>query len=281
MTVPSRPGSDQFTLWNGPTGRVWVEHQAMIDTLFAPFAALLVDAAVAVAPRAVLDVGCGAGSTTLAVARRLGAGAHYTGIDISDPMMVAAHDHAARQRLPVRFIRADAEAYDFVPAEFDMIISRFGVMFFDDPIRAFANLRRAAQSEAALRFIAWRSPEENPFMTTAERAAAPLVPTMPARVPNAPGQFGFADGRRVRHILEQAGWTKIEVRPIDVPCVMPTTALIPYLTHMGPLGAVLRDTDPAAQARIIQTVRAAFDRYVDGTQIRFTSACWMVAATAP
>ena len=281
MTVPNRPGCDQFTLWNGPTGRVWVEHQAMIDALFAPFEALLADAAAAVAPRAVLDVGCGAGSTTLAVARRLGTGTHCAGIDISDPMIAAAHDHAARQRLPVRFIRADAQSYDFVPAEFDMIISRFGVMFFDDPIRAFANLRHAARSQAALRFIAWRSPEENPFMTTAERAAAPLVPSMPARVPDAPGQFGFADGQRVRHILEQAGWSRIEVRPIDVACVMPAAALATYVTRMGPLGTALRDIDPAAQAGIIETVRAAFDRYVDGTQIRFTSACWMVAATAP
>jgi len=162
-----------------------------------------------------------------------------------------------------------------------MIISRFGVMFFDDPVRAFANLRRAAQSQAALRFIAWRGPKENPFMTAAERAAAPLLPNIPARKPDAPGQFGFADGRRVRHILEQAGWTNIEVRPIDVACAMPAAALTTYVTRMGPLGTALRDTDPATQAGIIETVRAAFDRYVDGTQIRFTSACWMVAAAAP
>jgi hypothetical protein len=90
-------------------------------------------------------------------------------------------------------------------------------MFFDDPVRAFANLRRAARDDAELRFIAWRSAAENPFMTTAERAAAPLLPNLPARPPDAPGQFAFADRRRVHAVLEDSGWTEIDIRPIDVP----------------------------------------------------------------
>jgi hypothetical protein len=102
-----------------------------------------------------------------------------------------------------------------------MIISRFGVMFFDDPVRAFANLRRAARDRAALCFIAWRSPAENPFMTTAERAAARLLPDLPARAADAPGQFAFADRRRVETILEASGWTDIAVRPIDAACLLP------------------------------------------------------------
>ena len=143
--------------------------------------------------RRVLDVGCGTGSTTLAVARLLGAKGRCTGIDISEPMIAAARARAEREGTPASFIRADAQTHAFEPASFDMIISRFGVMFFDDSVRAFANLRRAARDDAELRFIAWRSAAENPFMTTAERAAAPLLPNLPARRPDAPGQFAFAD----------------------------------------------------------------------------------------
>ena len=145
----------------------------------------------------VLDVGCGTGSTTLAVARRLGAKGRCIGIDISEPMIAAARARAEREGTPASFIRADAQTHAFEPASFDMIISRFGVMFFDDSVRAFANLRRAAKQTPSLRFIAWRSAAENPFMTTAERAAAPLLPNLPARRPDAPGQFAFADRDRV------------------------------------------------------------------------------------
>ena len=142
----------------------------------------------------VLDVGCGTGSTTLAVARRLGANGAAVGIDISEPM-IAARAGARRARRARR--RASSaptrRRHAFEPASFDMIVSRFGVMFFDDSVRAFANLRRAASDGAELHVIAWRSAAENPFMTTAERAAAPLLPDMPARRPDAPGQFAFAD----------------------------------------------------------------------------------------
>jgi hypothetical protein len=154
-------------------------------------------------------------------------------------------------------------------------------MFFDDPVRAFANLRRAARDGAALRFIAWRSPSENPFMTTAERAAAPLLPDVPARRPDAPGQFAFADQRRVGRILEEGGWGEIDLRPIDVGCVLPESELVRYLTRFGPLARVLPAADDQTRTRVIDTVRAAFEPYVHGAEVRFTAACWLVAARAP
>jgi SAM-dependent methyltransferase len=228
----------------------------------------------------VLDVGCGTGSTTLAVARTIGAGGRCVGIDISDPMIAAARARAERERAPASFIRADAQRHDFEPGSFDMIISRFGVMFFDDSVRAFANLRRAAQDGAELRFIAWRSAVENPFMTTAERAAAPLLPNIPARRPDAPGQFAFADQRRVHRILEESGWTDIDIRPIDVACTLPEKELVRYFTRLGPLGLLLPEVDDRARGQVIETVRAAFAPYVRGAEVCYTAACWMVGARA-
>src|SRR4051812_39645773 len=180
MNVMQQTGDEQTALWNGPAGRAWVETQELLDQVFKPFENLLVEAVSAGSVKGrVLDVGCGTGGTTVAAARLFGAKGCCTGIDISEPMVGVAQARAERESLPARFICANAQGHAFAPGSFDMIISRFGVMFFDDPVRAFANLRRAAMDNAEFRFIAWRSAAENPFMTTAERAAAPLLPNVP------------------------------------------------------------------------------------------------------
>jgi SAM-dependent methyltransferase len=272
---------EQEKLWNSVAGRAWVEAQEVLDQLFKPFERLLVEAVSAASVSRVLDVGCGTGSTTLAVARLLGAKGRCTGIDISDPMIAAARARAEREGAPANFIRANAQTHAFEPASFDMIISRFGVMFFDDSVRAFANLRRAARGDAGLRFIAWRSAVENPFMTTAERAAAPLLPNLPVRRPDAPGQFAFAEERRVRRILEESGWAGIDIRPIDVACTLPEKELVRNVSRLGPLGRVLHETDERTRKEVLAAVRAAFDPYVHGAEVRFTAACWMASARAP
>jgi SAM-dependent methyltransferase len=271
----------QAAVWNGVAGEAWVEAQETLDQILKPHEVLLLDADFADGTRNVLDVGCGTGSTTLAVARRLGADGQSTGIDISEPMIAAARARAERDATPARFILGDAQRYAFEPFAFDAIVSRFGVMFFDDPVRAFANLRGATRAGGELRFIAWRSPEENPFMTTAERAAAPLLPSLPPPDPDAPGRFSFADGRRVRRILDESGWTAIDVRPVDVACTLPERELTGYATRFGPLGRVLHDADDHTRANVVAAVRAAFDPYVHGSEVRFDAACWMVGARAP
>lgn len=281
MNAEHPPDNGQTKLWNGPAGRAWVDAQELLDAMFQPMEDLLVEAVSAGAGRRVLDIGCGTGSTTLAVARRLGAEGRCTGIDISEPMLAAARARAEREGTPADFIRADAQTHAFEPASFDTIISRFGVMFFDDAVRAFTNLRRASKDGAELRFLAWRSPSENPFMTTAERAAAPLLPNLPARRPDGPGQFAFADERRVRRILEESGWAGIDVQPIDVTCTLPEKELVRYLTRLGPVGLMLQEADERTRAQVIETVRAAFEPYVHGAEVRYTAACWSVGARVP
>ena len=280
MDAIDQTDDEQAALWNGAAGRGWVEMRAALDLLFRPFEDLLIEALSASSARHVLDVGCGTGSTTLAVARALGTNGRCTGIDISGPMIDTARARAEREATPARFIRASAQAHAFEPASFDMIISRFGVMFFGDPVQAFANLRHAAKDDAELRFIAWRSAAENPFMTTAERAAAPLLPNLPARRPGAPGQFSFAEPERVCSILERSGWTGINIQPIDVAFTLPEKELVRYLTWLGPVGLHLQEADERTRARVIETVRAAFDPYVHGTEVRFTACCWVVGARA-
>ncbi|NOK10696.1 class I SAM-dependent methyltransferase [Corallococcus exercitus] len=281
MDETRQTGNEQTALWNGTAGRAWVDTQEVLDSMFKPMEDLLVEAVAAGSASQVLDVGCGTGSTTLAFARRLGEKGRCTGIDISEPMLTAARARAEREGLPASFIRADAQRHAFEPASFDMILSRFGVMFFEDSVQAFANLRRAAKAGAGLRFIAWRSPSENPFMTTAERAAAPFLPNLPARRPDAPGQFAFADASRVHRILEESGWADIDLQPIDFACTLPEKELVHYLTRLGILGRVLHELDDRTRTQVIETVRAAFEPFVHGAEVRFTAACWTVGARAP
>src|SRR5687768_12299444 len=209
MKNTDRTGYDQAALWNGPAGHAWVEEQALLDRILKPFEELLLEAALTATPHAALDVGCGCGSTTLSLALRLGENGSCTGIDISAPMIGEARQRAEREGVPACFILADAEHHTFEAARFDLIMSRFGVMFFEDPVAAFTNLRRATLDGGRLCFITWRGAEENPFMTAAERAAAPLLPNLPARRPNLPGQFALADRGRTARILEESGWGEI------------------------------------------------------------------------
>jgi hypothetical protein len=117
-------------------------------------------------------------------------------------------------------------------------------------------------------------------MTTAERAAAPLLPDLPARQPDAPGQFAFADPSRVRRILDDGGWRDIDIQPIDVTCTLAETELGRFVTRLGPLGRILPEADDRTRARVVAAVRAAFEPYVHGAEVRFTAACWMVGARA-
>jgi SAM-dependent methyltransferase len=272
--------SKQAKLWNGAAGAAWVEYQDMLDRMFHPFAEILIESACSRSATRVLDVGCGAGATTLGLAHRIAGAGRCTGVDISEPMLEAAAARAKSAGLDVGFIRADAQTYPFEPAMYDMIVSRFGVMFFDDPVRAFSNLRNAARPGAGLHFISWRGPQDNPFMVTAEQAAAPLLPGHPAREADVPGQFGFANGERVRRILEESGWSGIGIHPLDIECGFPASELTGYFTRFGPLAQAFQDLDDLTQKRVIQTVSDAFAPYVRGDQVRFTAACWSVVAEA-
>jgi SAM-dependent methyltransferase len=272
---------EQVTLWNGFGGRGWVQAQEVLDRMLRPLESLLVEAVTTGSHARVLDVGCGTGSTTLACARLIGRRGIAMGVDISEPMLAVARQRAERESTPVSFIRADAQTHAFSRASFDLIVSRLGVMFFDDSVAAFTNLRRAVPENGELRVITWRSAAENPFLTAAERAATPLLPEAPARAPDAPGPFALADRSRIEHILEESGWVGIDVRATDVACALPVQDLVQYFTWVGPVGRILQQVDDGTRQRIIEVVRPAFDQYVHEAELRFTAACWMVSARAP
>ena len=266
-------------VWNGPAGRAWVQTQDLLDRIMKPIGDSLIEALAPAPECRLLDVGCGTGSTTVAAARKLGMKDSCVGIDISEPMLAAARKRAEDEGATIKFLCANAETYPFESQQFDAIISRFGVMFFANPVQAFSNLRKAARNQAELRLIVWRSAEDNPFMTEAERAAAPIL-SLQVRKANAPGQFAFGNARNVDRILQQSGWKDTEILPLDIACSLPESELDRYLTHLGPVGTALQSEDQQTRDRVLQAVRPAFARYIHGNEVQFNAACWMVHARA-
>ena len=279
---------DEAFQWNGSFGRTWIELQDVLDTMYRPFEQALVDASAELAARRVLDVGCGTGATTLALARHLDrvaadAGGDGTtacvGLDVSVPMLEVAQRRARDEGSSARFVVGDAQRHRFDGEPFDVVVSRFGVMFFDDEVAAFANLRGATAPGGALRVAVWRRPEENPFMSTAARAASEVLP-LPSPAPGEPGPYGLAEPAHVHELLDAAGWHDVDLVPLDLECRLPLTELDRYATRLGPVGRALTDADDARRAQVAEVVRPAFDPFVDGDELRYTAACWMVHATA-
>lgn len=274
--------AEQSLSWNGTSGAAWVELQDMLDAMFEPVEDLLADCVRVAAGKQhrVLDVGCGTGATALAIAERLGEHGTCTGIDISEPMIVTARCRARVRQLPVEFTIADAQTYSFDHACFDLVVSRFGVMFFDDPVSAFGNLRHATRGGGRLVFCCWRHPDDNPFMSIAERVAGTLLPDLVPRAVGRPGPVAFADPSRIRTILGATDWSAIDVKAVDVTCTLPVADLVPYLTQIGPVAKVLPGVDVHTRARVIRALWEAYQPFVAGDRVEYTAACWLVQATA-
>lgn len=272
---------EQATVGSGTGGGPWVRLQPVLDRMFTAVEDLLVGQVAEVAPATaptVIDVGCGTGATTLALARRLGPGSRCTGVDVSEEMTAVARRRAAGEGLDVDFVVADAQRHGFAAGAADVVASRFGVMFFDDPVAAFANLRAATRDEGSLRAVVWRGPGDNPFMTRAEEAAADVL-ALPPRPADGPGQFGLADRDRTRGVLVDAGWSDVGVEPVDLGCRLSADELDTYLGHMGPVGRVLAGCDDEERARLVEHVRPAFDPFRHGDEVRFTAACWLLTGS--
>ncbi len=276
----SDAGADMRAFWNGPAGTSWVEKQVLFDEMYQPIVDALAWSVVEEGARSVLDVGCGTGAAAIEIARALGADGRVLGVDVSAPMIASAQENAREGGYGAEFVLADAETHAFEPEMFDMLVSRFGVMFFGDPVAAFANMRGAMRKDGRMRVFTWRHPRDNAFMTVAGRVARDYVPDMPKFDPEAPGQFGLAVEARIRRVLGEAGWREVELAPMDFDCEMPAAELIPFFTTRGPLGQAFPDMDKGTQEKVVADLREAFAEYVHGDVVRYMAATWDVRARA-
>src|ERR1700716_3962336 len=207
--------ADQIAYWNGPGGQHWTDRQQMQDILLAPVSDILIDRARAKAGERIVDVGCGCGATTIAFGGKGGPAGPVPGLDLSAPMLALARQIAPTD-MPVDFVLADATVYPFVSGSFDLLVSRFGVMFFAQPALSFANLRKALRPSGRLTFACWRDPRDNPFFMAPLQAVYKHAPKLPQLGPEDPGPFSFASEARVHRILGEAGFTGIDMEPCDL-----------------------------------------------------------------
>ena len=275
--------ADQIAYWNGPGGQRWADRQQAQDVLLAPIADLLIDRARPQAGERVIDVGCGSGATTIAFARKVAPSGHVFGIDVSGPMLARARQSAAAE-LPVDFVLADATVYPFVPENFDLLTSRFGVMFFANPALSFSNMRKALRPSGRLAFICWREPRENPFFMAPLQAVYKHVPKLPQQGPEDPGPFAFAAEQRVRRILGEAGFTGIGMEPhnlaLDVAIGRGLDAAVQASLEIGPASRALEGHPPEVRAAAANSIREALAAFAKGQTVPLPASIWIVTARA-
>ncbi|HZR76442.1 class I SAM-dependent methyltransferase [Bradyrhizobium sp.] len=273
--------TDQIAYWNGAGGQRWADRQPVQDILLQPVADLLIERAKIKPGERILDVGCGSGSTSFSFAKAVGSTGHITGVDISAPMLSRAKENTPKGA-PVEFILADATVYPFAPDSFDLLASRFGVMFFADPALSFSNMRRAMRRSGRLAFACWREPRENPFFMTALQAVYKHVPKMPPVGPEDPGPFAFASQERVNRILKAAGFSDIAMEPcnlaLDVAVGRGMDAAVKSALEIGPAARALADHPPETVAAAAQSVREALAPYAKGQTVPLDAAIWIVTA---
>jgi SAM-dependent methyltransferase len=229
----------------------------------------------------VIHVGCGCGATTLELARRVGLSGRVTGVDISEPMV-----RRAKERLRgydnTEFRLGDAADISVQDLRAELIVSRFGVMFFGDPVAAFTNLRTGLAHRGRVRFACWCTIQENPWLQVPLHAAYEHVPRLPKPALEEPGPFSFAEPERVARILTAAGFTTPSFTRLDVHLDLAAggdieDALL-HASETGPARRALADKPDEIRAPALESIRCALTPYVSPTGVRLAGAVWLVGA---
>ncbi|MFM0002658.1 class I SAM-dependent methyltransferase [Paraburkholderia dipogonis] len=284
----AKQSADQVGDWNGQSGERWVANQARLNALVAVFGQAAIEAAAPATGERVLDIGCGAGASSLTLAARVGAEGQVLGVDISEPLIDRARA-LARHDTPALFLVADASSAELPEGAFDILFSRFGVMFFPDPTAAFAHMRRALRPGGRVAFACWRGAAENDWMRLPVGALKDIVPPSALPDPEAPGPFSFGDREHVARILTAAGFTEIVISPFDaaVPFGEGETRdaaiddAVRMTLEVGPLSRALAGQPDDIRARAFAAVRAAFASLPGEGSVMINGAAWVVMARNP
>lgn len=274
------PNARQVEEWNGETGRRWLERHERVDQQIAVFGRRAMVRADIRPGERIIDVGCGCGETTVGLGQRVGGTGFVLGVDVSGVLLGTARHLVEKNGLAnVSFEEADAQSYSFATSSFDLVFSRFGIMFFDDPEAAFRNLRAALRPGGRVVFVCWPEPQQNLFVTIPMAAAARHI-SMPAPgEPKAPGPFAFADMDRVHGMLSRSGFTDIEtdrlIEKVGGGTLDQTTQM---LLQLGPLGDKLDGLDERTRRAIAADIRTALTPFETSGRVLFDAVAWLVTA---
>ena len=281
MSRPT-PNPRGAAFWNSTMGHAWVSQQAVISDVFTSVTSVSLVAAAAKQGEHVIDIGCGPGDTLLAFARAVGPSGDALGVDVSVPMLEFARHRAAEAGLAnVTCALADATTYAFEPRRANLVYSRFGMMFFDDPIKAFTNIRSAMKMGGRLVFVCFRTMPESPWFRVPIEAARPHVPPQPPVDPLAPGMFSLAREDRLRGVLTEAGFREIALNATDVPIHgKDTTQSMAFITQVGPLPALLENASDEQRKRATAAARNTLAAQIGADGRGLHVGLWLVSASA-
>ena len=282
LHTPAIANAMQRDKWNNEAGNRWLERHTLIDQQIAPFGHRAMDRTSIQGGQRVLDVGCGCGETTIELARRVGQSGSVLGVDISTQLIEAARAAAHKlDSVNVHFEQADAQTHPFPAASFDVVFSRFGIMFFDDPVAAFQNLRSALRPGGRLAFVCWPAPRENQFFTLPLAAAARHISLPAPGDPDAPGPFAFADSDRVWRFLSQSNFTDIEIeRVTERVGGKPLDETTDLLLQLGPIDEIVTSIDGETKSAIRTDLRVALSQFEISGRVLLDATAWLVFARA-
>lgn len=272
----------QLEHWNGPAGQKWVSYAAALDDLFAPLSSKLLETVAVQEGERILDIGCGSGAMTLEANRLAGERVSATGVDISAPLIQLAKDRAAAHGSPATFELADATTYR-AAQKYDLVISRLGVMFFNDPVAAFSQIRKQAKSGGGLTFICWQALSANEWLSIPLQAAMPYFNETPqASAPNAPGPFSLAGKDQIAGLLSQSGWRDVSISALELPLTMPgedANSSARLMIQMGPIAPIVQSQNLESEPIELAVTQALKERTQPNGGIVMNSACWLVSAS--
>ncbi len=281
--VAAGPNADQIEFWNGEGGEKFVRYQNALDLMLKPFGEEAMRRIGVKAGEAVLDIGCGCGDTSIDLALAVGVTGEVVGVDISEPMLARAEYMAAQTELTnVFFELVDVEAGPLHRDSFDLAFSRFGVMFFRNPVTAFANVHAALRKGGRLAFACWQPLPRNQWVSIQMQAVLPLVPPPPPMGPEDPGPFSFGGQDRVRRILAEAGFSDIAVEPFDTEVALGGMLVlddaVDFSLQIGPATSLLKDAPDEVRAKARDAVRAALARHQTRRGVMLAAGAWIVTA---
>jgi SAM-dependent methyltransferase len=272
--------SEAQMYWNEEGGDKWVENIDFAESFMTPMSDRLIERIAAKKGEKILDVGCGGGITTLKLAALAGEDGGVLGVDVSRQIIDVAIKRA-EDSTNIEFQHSDAASTEFGENKFDLITSRFGVMFFDDPVAAFKNLHRSLKPTGRLVFLCWRTPQENPWM--AEPAAATfqiLPPPMEKPAPTDPGPFSLGEAEHLTNVLQLAGFTNINLEPVDLSLPMSSVdTAVGFLTRLGPAADALKEASDDQRVEVIAAIRSVMEKYSNVDGVLAPAATWIASAS--
>jgi SAM-dependent methyltransferase len=266
--------------WDGEVATRWLAFETDHDRVNGPFGAVALARAQPTACDRVIDVGCGCGATSRDLAEAVGPCGHVLGIDVSPPLLARARQQSVLPHL--EFLEADAQT-ERLPGDRDLIFSRFGLMFFQDPGAAFSNLAGALRPRGRLTFVCWRRFEENPWLHVPFSVARDVLPAAPVPPATGPSPFAFADPAGLEQLLRAAGFRSVDIERTDQSVVLgrDLTSATAFAMHTGPVGRGLAGADAATRAEVGRRISAALSAHAQPEGIRVPGSAWVVTAVRP